>query len=249
MGGACCRWLWIGTEHPFPQAWHTFDIFSLIWALWNVQRQRVILTLGLIVCRGCPSYRWQVCRSARGWWEGVCRVSAEETNNSKEPQCHLLRHGIGRQKIYLLNLGEFYPWVLTVTTGRDLLNTTDTAYVWQLCCDIILHILEIFHNWTFECQHCTIDEQCFKLSILRRDVRLSVTRLKLKNNVKNLQNKLCWGKWEMRSGIKLQESTILASLSAKWRAPFRQREERLRVFSSPSSNTAEMRDIILGCCM
>lgn len=32
---------------------------------------------------------------------------------------------------------------------------------------------------------------------------------------------------------------ILTSLSAKWRAPFRQREERLRVFSSPSSNTAD----------
>lgn len=32
---------------------------------------------------------------------------------------------------------------------------------------------------------------------------------------------------------------LLTSLSAKWRAPFRQREERLRVFSSPSSNTAD----------
>lgn len=40
--------------------------------------------------------------------------------------------------------------------------------------------------------------------------------------------------------IKKMDSTILTSLSAKWRAPFRQREERLRVFSSPSSNTADM---------
>ena len=38
----------------------------------------------------------------------------------------------------------------------------------------------------------------------------------------------------------------LASLSAKWRAPFRQSEERLRVFSSPSSNTAE-RKSSLAC--
>lgn len=35
----------------------------------------------------------------------------------------------------------------------------------------------------------------------------------------------------------------LASLSAKWRAPFRQRDERLRVFSSPSSNTEKRRVI------
>lgn len=49
--------------------------------------------------------------------------------------------------------------------------------------------------------------------------------------------------------IKKMDSTILTSLSAKWRAPFRQREERLRVFSSPSSNTADMTDKPLGCCM
>lgn len=36
------------------------------------------------------------------------------------------------------------------------------------------------------------------------------------------------------------------SLSAKWRAPFRQREERLRVFSSPSSNTADETQKLLG---
>lgn len=41
---------------------------------------------------------------------------------------------------------------------------------------------------------------------------------------------------------KLQDGAVLTSLSAKWRAPFRQRDERLRVFSSPSSNTAETRD-------
>lgn len=41
--------------------------------------------------------------------------------------------------------------------------------------------------------------------------------------------------------VQLKDSTILTSLSAKWRAPLRQREERLKVFSSPSSNTAETR--------
>lgn len=46
------------------------------------------------------------------------------------------------------------------------------------------------------------------------------------------------------AGVKPQDCMILASLSAKWRAPFRQREERLKVFSSPSSNTAEMRETI-----
>lgn len=45
----------------------------------------------------------------------------------------------------------------------------------------------------------------------------------------------------------LRGSAILASLSAKWRAPFRQREERLRVFSSPSSNTAEIKDQLSDC--
>lgn len=66
----------------------------LIRALQEVQKwRRTILTLGSIVGRGCPSCRWQVCQSARGWWEGVCRVSAEETNNSKRtlaPPCQTL---------------------------------------------------------------------------------------------------------------------------------------------------------------
>lgn len=48
--------------------------------------------------------------------------------------------------------------------------------------------------------------------------------------------------------IPARDGPPLTSLSAKWRAPFRQREERLRVFSSPSSNTADMRGEASGCC-
>lgn len=87
-GGACYSWPWMGSEKPSPPASQTADILGLIWALQDLERQRTILTSGSIVGRGCPSCLWQVCRSARGWWEGVCQVSAEE----KEPQCQLVRH-------------------------------------------------------------------------------------------------------------------------------------------------------------
>lgn len=100
-------------------------------------------------------------------------------------------------------------------------NTKETVHIWQACTSSLFSGSKHTHRDTHK------DHRPWKRNVSTR----------------------FYGMMQVKADICFQDGRILASLSAKWRAPFRQREERLRVFSSPSSNTAEKRDLPLNRCM
>lgn len=101
-------------------------------------------------------------------------MSAKETNDSLSAT---FSDNTLHNKRFMFETSEaFSSWDFICYKWRDLHSTTHTAYIWQLCCDITLQFLEIFHSCTSKCQYGTIHEHSFNLSTVGTDERVSVTK-------------------------------------------------------------------------
>lgn len=94
-------------------------------------------------------------------------MSAAETNNNKKPQCQVVRHQIGKQKIYLVYVEE------NLFVAPRQLQSEGFIQTVQVFGDSILHFPDVFHSSTSTCQYKTVYTWHFNLNIVRPDVRLN----------------------------------------------------------------------------